>query len=825
MRRYQCPTGSVHQILGATTREKRHDLVGWVALAAWAWMFLGGGWCATHACGQTPDTMVAALNVQASKETEWSSRVLLANLPTGQAAAAGFTAQITLSDAPEPGYFPLTVRVQSTSSFTRHRKLLLRMVPLSEGHSPRQNLFTIDIPIEIQQGTASQVVNRYVPRWSVGNAYRVQFFEDNRPLDEYGTELGKLNLKGLGIPANDFFREGQGRWLYVQGHGDDVAPDERDIASAVSGISLMAVPERTSDPQFWEQFAAEGFYRYASVSQCPTDWRGYQSIDAVIGTAETFRKWRQMNRRGFDALRQWMMCGGTVVVTDLADANRVCELFFVAYSQTKEVTENYDRFVGRAEVVYQNELETMQRAKAFVMEASQAASTFPVLDLYEVPGWRFTGDAVSNAYLSRLMPTPTMLAERLDRDLRQWELREDWDEAQWRDALSIVPVVAGQLIGLGQAKTSQTPRLVQWHFVRDFIGFRKSAMLRRGVDPILGDARVRRWLIPGVAEPPVYTFMGLLGLFVILVGPVAYRKTAQQGRTHLMFIIAPLLALLTTLAMFGYGIMADGFGTSARIRQLTWVDGRSGDAGERVRATYFAGIRPSAGIRFPPDAEVFQHRDPLGLSWEAMHNKSSGDPGNVVIDESGQRLNSSFLPSRQQRQFVIHRPQAQVGTLSLRHAGEQPVLVSTLSMTLREVIVRDKDGEYWAVDQIASDPSGVVCEPLTATQASRRLGDLYLDYRPIDLQVDGRDRYRQSNRYQQETVDLISIGLRRIGLTGTTMLLDGVFEQRLQQWLQTEGMLPTSSFFSLADVSPEVISVADAQLIESVHYVYGTLAP
>ena len=37
------------------------------------------------------------------------------------------------------------------------------------------------------------------------------------------------------------------------------------------------------------------------------------------------------------------------------------------------------------------------------------------------------------------------------------------------------------------------------------VGYRVSPLLRRGVDPLMGDSRHRRWLIPGVAEPPVYT--------------------------------------------------------------------------------------------------------------------------------------------------------------------------------------------------------------------------------------------------------------------------------------------------------------------------------
>ena len=106
-------------------------------------------------------------------------------------------------------------------------------------------------------------------------------------------------------------------------------------------------------------------------------------------------------------------------------------------------------------------------------------------------------------------------------------------------------------------------------------------------------------------QPPVYALVGFLSVFIVVVGPIAYRRTSKSGRTHLMFVIAPALALFTTASMFAYGIVVDGFSTVGRMRQVTWVDGATGNAGERVLETYFAPISPRDGVSFPGDAEVF----------------------------------------------------------------------------------------------------------------------------------------------------------------------------------------------------------------------------
>ncbi len=266
------------------------------------------------------------------------------------------------------------------------------------------------------------------------------------------------------------------------------------------------------------------------------------------------------------------------------------------------------------------------------------------------------------------------------------------------------PAGAGFVIGIKEGE-SDVPSSAALTIAARTLDVRASPTLRRGVDPLIGDGRFARWLIPGVAQPPVYTFMGLLTVFVVLVGPIAYRRTTKIGRSYLMFAIAPALALVTTLAMFGYGIVSDGFGTVVRVRQVTWVDGRSGDAGERVRSTYFAGVRPGDGLRFPGNAEVIGYPQGTGDSWEE-HNRSMPETiGKVVVRNDSQVFDSSFLPSRQQRQFVVHRPRMGVGYLSLSSALDAtaaPNIESTFDFVLHETLIRDDRGDYWFVGDLES---------------------------------------------------------------------------------------------------------------------------
>jgi hypothetical protein len=346
---------------------------------------------------------------------------------------------------------------------------------------------------------------------------------------------------------------------------------------------------------------------------------------------------------------------------------------------------------------------------------------------------------------------------------------------------------------------------------------RSSQLVRTGVDPILGDSRFDYWTVPGVAQPPVYTFMGLLTAFVILVGPIAYRYTTKRGRGYLMFAIAPILAFATTLAMFAYGIFADGFGTHARIRQLTYVDGASGHGGERIRSTYFSGIRPQDGLQFGSDAIVLPYRDSYGTSWENLLSQSSTGTNLVEVQSDVQNFASSFLPSRRQEGFVITRPRRSIGRLRI-DTSVPPVATSEFDFDLRDVVVRDSQGKDWFVDSIPAGASVSCYAPKQKMDVSKRLGGIYNDHSLTDSVTRSRNNGSVNT---QETRDLVAVLNQIVG--ATSVVLGGSFENYLVNLIKNNPTLPDGSFAGLADVSPDAVAVKDATLKKSIRYVFGSL--
>lgn len=488
------------------------------------------------------------------------------------------------------------------------------------------------------------------------------------------------------------------------------------------------------------------------------DWRNYQRFDVMAMTLTTLNQVQRLESV-FAAVRAWVLQGGTLVVLDSDEFSAVFQL--VNFSNLPDTSADL-----RLRESLRNFLPN-QTIAAGVRLGEQA--TEPVLD--------------------------TVASEMM---IRQ--------------------VGAGQMVVVKRDSFLSPPQVLA--LMQRTAGYRVSPMLRRGVDPLLGNRRFFEWMIPGVAQPPVYTFIGLLTVFVILVGPIAYRRTMKLGRGYLMFAIAPFLALVTTVAMFGYGIFADGFGTVARVRQLTWVDGVSGDASERVRGTYFAGIRPGDGLRFAPDAEVFPFQEGTGSSWQESLEIPPSVLGTVELRPDEQRFSSSFLPSRQQRQFITHLPRPGIGFLQLTPAqakGASPTVTNGFEFELKDVVIRDQDGNSWAIQNLSPGES-MLGSPLTATAASKVLGQMYNAFVP---RAEVREQENQRTRRRRSIYDVLSTINNQVDRRSSVS--NGLFELWLQRQMQTLGELPPSHFVAIADLSRDALAVEGCELSASVRYLFGTL--
>ncbi|MEM6468718.1 MAG: hypothetical protein AAF802_04060 [Planctomycetota bacterium] len=698
------------------------------------------------------------------------------NVATGLAATVKFDVTMT------PGTVGVKATVRSTvGPSTRQRLLTLRVTPI-DLHVNGRHAVESRFALVLEQGKQSVTLSKSFPKWSFGDAYRIELLEDGDVIPGFVNEAGGTLRPSMLVSAPGL------------------------MTNELINIAVEVVPERQTESDL-------KIFRL-TFEDVPTDWRllrnvnsiliQYSALSELVGASEFSAR--------ADAIKNWTAMGGLLVVLGTPSFDELSEKLEMTL-----ISDSDDRkqFVQRTTAIKTAWLNRLRQYEYF-KENPGASSSYGTGLLPPELGGRLTPDP------TQFINDPTWV-ENLSEDvetLRQ-EIR-DFDTA-WGKGFSSRAGL-GLVVGLPTSIGNDLgPGVVQ-----NLVADRISPMLLRGVDPVLGDARFRRWLIPGVAQPPVYTFIGILTLFVILVGPVAYRWTSRGHRSHLMFAIAPFLALMTTVAMFAYGIVADGFGTIARVRQVTWIDGMSGDAVERTRVTLFAGLTPREPLRFDEDAEVMLYPNNVGTEWDDLPSDVPlANRFRVAVNEEDQLVDPSVLPARAQTQFVSHQVRRGIGSIGFSSLPEfnadenapteAAVISNQLPFEMTRVVVRSRDGRYWSVDRLPSKAEQEA-KPLPKIQeVSRLLGSLYNDHRPISV----ASRSKRTNRNTNAVTDLIVTVNRQMGRTSA--IQDGCFETLLSNSLSVSGELDPGTFVGFAAPSDDSLPVDEAEHVASVRYVMGTI--
>ena len=183
-----------------------------------------------------------------------------------------------------------------------------------------------------------------------------------------------------------------------------------------------------------------------------------------------------------------------------------------------------------------------------------------------------------------------------------------------------------------------------------------------------------------VGKPPVWIFVGLVGLFGCLIGPGLLYLTGRIGRRSLMLFFVPALSLLATASIVGYGILHEGFEAHVRVTSVTTYDADTGRGFSWSRQNYFSGLPPRQGLVFDDSTYV---RD---VPPSSSNMYGGGNPRNyvgysVMLDGDKQAW-KNWLNPRTQQQLLIGKPITE-------SKPDFPIEVSTVDPSSREISVKN----------------------------------------------------------------------------------------------------------------------------------------
>jgi len=305
-------------------------------------------------------------------------------------------------------------------------------------------------------------------------------------------------------------------------------------------------------------------------------------------------------------------------------------------------------------------------------------------------------------------------------------------------------------------------------------------------------------LIPSVGQPPVKSFVMLNTLFVILIGPICYWGLRKRKRLYFLYFVAPALAMLVTASLFAYAIGSDGTTTKTRTRQLTWIDSAHGYRVEQSRQTYYAVFGSGGGIEVSSDTAIFPVRHTPAINRYYRRNEGSGRLGDLLVREDRQVMGGSFLPPRDQVQYLSMRPIPGEPGIAFQFAPDGGSVSNGLAVSIRRLLVCDSEGGNWEADEVRAGDT-VPLRRATADRVHQVLGPNVLP--PLG------------------EVPMLRDNVVRLG-GGMAGLQVSQLERRLELWSKR---LPEGTFVAIADLDEDRIGIEGGRVMDSVHVVMGEL--
>ncbi|HEX4413129.1 MAG TPA: hypothetical protein VH107_05830 [Lacipirellulaceae bacterium] len=339
---------------------------------------------------------------------------------------------------------------------------------------------------------------------------------------------------------------------------------------------------------------------------------------------------------------------------------------------------------------------------------------------------------------------------------------------------------------------------------------------RHGMTPESANTEFAKFLVPGVGMAPVTYFQVLITVFVLLIGPANYWILKRYKRLHLMVLTVPLAAGITTLALFAYAILADGFETRVRADSFTTLDQRTGEAACWSRLSYYSGLAPGNGLSMPTDVTLY----PILPAWAG--DLSAWEERDIEWSDEGAQLKQGWLNSRTPTQYLTICARKTPHRIEMLESENKLRVKNQLGAPIKTLVVINSEGNFFLGENIAQDSSASL-KTITRDEAGRLINKRVVEntpQAPPELAVADTDVYafRSRARYQPYW---------RYGLQqGTSKLSENLARTEISSLAGLNGQpaleLPPRSYVAITETGAEVeFGVSNAREEASFHVTEG----
>ena len=643
----------------------------------------------------------------------------------GTKIRSGLAMTLDLRGIDANGYRPITVTVQPLNGLPLPADRVLRIV-LSP-YAYMSNLSPeVSQVIEMPEGSTTTTATIAIPQSGQWHSFSIDTFED-------GEKLRDLSLERFGIVGMNYWdwTEARPATLIVdrgvpdrqardkmitdfKARGTDTnrtfnIPEPRLYANLFPEVnrpnSYFAGGQRLSDAELLDNLLTN-YPRLEMIppAELPTRWIELSQYDIVMIPLADLRQLAKSDPERLSALSDWAAGGPLLVVSGVGDDFAGLAEIDKLFSLPKLSEDAGDEFRGWTPAQPEHHLAVMKYQMEDFDEAT-LAQTQPMA------GYRYVNP----------------VAPEGDPSYRRGQKPPNALPTPAKAPFAMRPIGLGQLVAIASDEPFPGDRN-QWIWI--FNSTPRSHWMwyqRNGFSLHRQNADYWTFLIPGVGEAPALSFLILVSMFAVVIGPVNYLLLGKTGRYYLLLITVPLGALLVTGGLFCYAIVTDGLGVKLRARSFTDLDQASGRAVAWSRQSYYASIAPSRGLTFPSDATVFP------ILYQPGQRFNSGErPDNTLVWDDEQNLTRGYITSRTTTQFMVLRVTKSAEKLIVTEglsSNQPPSASNRLQTAIRLVILRDRQGQFWQGADI-QDSQSATLTAITAEDAAKKLTELYAKDQP-----------------------------------------------------------------------------------------------
>jgi hypothetical protein len=674
---------------------------------------------------------------------------------TSSAAATrdheGYTARLDTDWPQTGGYRPLLLKLTPTKSvpFDRTIRVEIRMESRGYNYNRRGDVLVyqdIFIPKGTSGGQPLQAALT-VPCVALQGQLRLRFFE-------IAAGGGPVEIERMAIQD----------WSQLDGW-DNVSSVL--LVEAKSGMSGTKVQYGVTP--FGN--AVCNFY-HLDPAACPANWLHYTSFDVVMLSLADLTTLVKTNPAAWDAMKRWVASGGNLWIHNVAPMGGWAGIA------------KLDELIGAPPGETPGE-----GGRGAIDPALRGWQACPRGEQVDLQASYWGGPMAIRTPAGGTTPTPLPDTKPATPSL-DFAVRRSYG--------------LGQIVAIGPSSHPASAGQTVAEVFQSAGHERTIWSLRHGHSPGAASDEFWDFLVPGVGRNPVWWFLGLITVFAVVIGPVNYVMLRRKRRLHLLVVSVPGLAAVATIGLFGYAIITDGLSVRVRARTFTRIDQKRDEAVCWSRLSYYAGMAPSGGLKFPSDLAVAE--------IVAFDDSRSQRRQELWWTPDRQWLASGWVRSRESAQLLTLRSRKTRFELEIaERAGQPPVVKNLLGTNVRRLLLCDSAGKMFWLYDLPPGESAMLKDDGYDTEAGR-LADAIAAAKPAN--PDGLDA---------STLRGATWGWwgRRSQASLDENLMEKAIAQLLED-LRARKPLGKRSYVAIVDRSPEAdYGVGSFSEVSSLHVIVG----